>query len=129
MAADGTTGILTASQRAEFARTQAAGDGLNHFQSELRTGSILLLGGLTGLFLFQLSMAASRQFRFLAFAIEADQDGQSPDLAGSEGERDVQGEDDPAAAKGKERPFLSGAQRIVMHVRTPDVASRLARQG
>jgi hypothetical protein len=69
------------------------------------------------------------QFRFLAFAIEADQDGQRPDLAGSEGKRDMQGEDDPAVAEGKEGPFLSRAQRIVMHVGPPDVASGLARQG
>jgi hypothetical protein len=41
----------------------------------------------------------------------------------------VQGEDDPAVAKGKEGPFLGGAQRIVMHVGTPDVASGFARQG
>src|ERR1700688_879673 len=42
MTADGTTGILTVSQHAELTRTQPAGHGLNHFQSELRARSILL---------------------------------------------------------------------------------------
>jgi hypothetical protein len=62
-AADGATGILTVSQHAEFARAEPAGDDVNHFQSELRACSILLLGRLPGLFLFRLSIAAGRQFR------------------------------------------------------------------
>src|SRR5580658_10212797 len=102
MAADRTTSILTVSQHPEFARPQPLSDGLNHFQSQLRTGSILLPGGLTGLFYFQLSIASGGQFRFFLFAIEADQDRQRPDLFGSEGKRDMQGEDDPVVAKGKE---------------------------
>jgi hypothetical protein len=32
-------------------------------------------------------------------------------------------------AEGKERPFLSGAQRVVMHVGAPDMASGFACQG
>ena len=101
---------------------------MNHFQSELRPCPIFLAGSLTGLSLFQHSIAPWRQFRCLLFAIEADQDGQSPDLAGSEGKRDVQGEDDPAVAKGKHGPLLRGAERIVIHVGTPDMATGLARQ-
>src|SRR5882724_6603871 len=129
MAADGTTGILAVSEYAQFTRAQPAGDDLNHFQSELRAGSILLVGCLTRLFLFRLSVAAGSQCRFLPFAIEADQDGQSPDLAGSEGKRDLQGEDNPAMAEGKDGPLLSRTERIVMHARSPDVASGLAREG
>ena len=40
----------------------------------------------------------------------------------------MQGENDPAMAEGKEGPFLSRAERVVVHARAPDMASRLARQ-
>ena len=41
----------------------------------------------------------------------------------------MQGEYDPTVAEGKERPLLSGAQRVVMHVSAPDMAPGFARQG
>src|SRR5580704_11216265 len=128
MAADGTTGILTVSQHAEFTRAEPAGDDLNHFQSELRACSILLPGRLSGLFLFRLSIAAGCQFRVLPFAIEADEDRECPCLLGREGKRDMQRENDPAMAEGKEGPFLGRTQRVVVHARAPDMASRLVRQ-
>src|SRR5277367_5823801 len=129
MAADGATGILTVSQYAELTRAQPAGDDLNHFESELRVCSILAVGRLTRLFLFRFSIAPGSQCGFLPFAIETDKEGQSPDLAGSEGKRDMQREDDPAMAEGKDGPLLCGAQRIVVHARTPDMPSGLAREG
>src|SRR5277367_3254373 len=128
MAADRTTGILTVSQHAEFTRAEPAGHDLNHFQSELRACSILLLGRLPGLFLFRLSITAGCQFEVVPFAIEADEDRQCPCLLGSEGKRDMQGENDPAMAEGKDRTFLGRTERIVVHAGTPDVAPGLARQ-
>jgi hypothetical protein len=128
MTADGAPGILTVSQHAEFTRTQPEGNNLNHFQSELRACSILLLGRLPGLFLFRLSIAAGSQFRVLPFAIEADEDRECPCLLGRERKRDLQGENDPAMAEGKDGPFLGRTERVVVHAGAPDMASRLARQ-
>src|SRR5580658_7425723 len=128
MAADGSAGVLAVSQQAQFSWAEPAGDNLNHFQSQLRASSILLLGGLCGLFLFRLSIAAGCQFRVLPFAIEADEDRECPCLLGREGKRYMQGENDPAMAEGKEGPFPGRTQRVVVHARAPDMASRLARQ-
>jgi hypothetical protein len=64
---------------------------------------------------------------FSFFARKADKDGQSSDLALSEGKRDVRREDDPAGGKGKDGPFLRGAKRIVLHLSTPDVETGLSR--
>src|ERR1700692_431161 len=128
MAADGTTGILAVSQHAEFSWAEPAGDNLNHFQSQLRASSILLVGRLPCLFLLRLSIAAGSQFRVLPLAIEADEDREGPCLLGREGKRDMQGETDRAMAEGKEGPFLGGTQRVVVHARAPDMSSRLARQ-
>ena len=62
MTADGTTGILTVSEYAQFARAEPAGDDLDHFQRELRTSAILLFGGLSGLFLFRLPSRPGASF-------------------------------------------------------------------
>src|ERR1700683_60048 len=126
MAADGATGILTVSQHAKFTGAQPARDNLNHFQSQLGAGSVLLVGGLSGLFLFRFSVTAGSQFGILPFAIEADEDWQSPGLLGSEGKRDVQGEHDPIVAEGKEGSLLGRTQRVVMHAGAPDVGPGLA---
>src|ERR1017187_8178339 len=103
MAADGTTGILTVSQDAEFTGAQPLGNGLNHLQSQLGAGSILFCGSLPGLFRFRFSVAAGSPFRFLAFAVQPDEDGQGPDLAGSEGKGDAS----ERAAAGAENPGAS----------------------
>ena len=108
MTADGTTGILAVSEYAQFARAEPAGDDLDHFHRELRTSAILLFGGLSGLFLFRLAIAAGSQFRLIPFAIEADEDRESPGLLRSERKRDMQGENDPAMAEGKDGPYLGG---------------------
>jgi hypothetical protein len=108
MAADGTTGILTVTEDAQFSGAEPASDDPNHFQSELRTSAILLFGGLSGLFLFRLAIAAGSQFRLIPFAIEADEDREGPGLLRSERKRDMQGENDPAMAEGKDGPYLGG---------------------
>jgi len=41
----------------------------------------------------------------------------------------MQRENNPAMAEGKEGPFLSGAKRVMVHARSPDVAAGLAREG
>jgi hypothetical protein len=119
---------LSVSQHTKFTRAQPPGHNLNHFQSQLGAGSILLRRSLAGLLPFRFSVTTGRHLRFFPFAVQPDEDGYSPDLTGSEGKRDLQREDHPTVAEGKERPFRSGAQRVVMHVGTPDMAPRFARQ-
>src|SRR5450432_2357608 len=41
----------------------------------------------------------------------------------------MQGENDPAMAEGEGRQLLRGTQRVMMHTRSPDMATGLARQG
>jgi len=52
-----------------------------------------------------------------------------PRPCGGKGEGDVQGKDHPVVAESKEGTLLSGAQWVVMHGGTPDVASGFASQG
>jgi len=75
VAADGTACLLTVSEQAEFPGAEPAGDNLNHFQSQLGAGSILLFGRLPGLFTFRFAVPAGSQFRVFPFAVEADEDG------------------------------------------------------
>src|SRR5882724_7250212 len=106
MARDGATGILAVSEDSELTLAGPLGDDPNHFQGQLRASSILLIGGLPDLLLFESSAAARSEFRVLSLAIKPDEDGQGPDLLWGEGEGDMEGEDDPTMAESKERARL-----------------------
>ncbi len=66
------------------------GDNLNHLQSQLRTGPILLVGGLPDLFAFKFAAAAGSQFGILSLSEKPDENRQCPDLVWGKGEGDVQ---------------------------------------
>jgi hypothetical protein len=83
---------------------------------------------LPDLLAFEFAAAAGSQLGVLSFAIQADEDRQSPGLLWGEGEGEVQGEDHPVVAESKEGTALGGAQWVMVHTRTPDVASGLAGQ-
>jgi hypothetical protein len=64
-----------------------------------------------------------------SFCDRGEQGWAEPRPCGSEGKRDVQEEDDPGVAKGKQGPLPRGAERIVIHVGTPKRTTRLSCQG